>query len=1584
MRGKSKGIGKLTILVLIGLLIVSQTLGVFPLGQEVAKANPEDAVPIEFGETLSGSIDAAGEMDAYVFSANASDVVLVRVSAWQPMGIILYCPNGTKLKGATGSIIVWLSSLLPDDGEHKILFYALLSMTGSYNIYLQRLNNPANAIPIEFGETLSGSIDAAAEMDTYIFSANASDVVLVRVSAWPRPMGIILYCPNGTKLKGASGSPAELSSLLPIDGEYKILVYDLLSITGSYKLSLKSMMPEQLVLDEPFADSISSGEWRYYKVDTEAGKNLLVRLKPSSSAGSLELYGRYGESPTRSKYDCIAKKRNVLGNYELLISPTEEGTYYFSVYGRDVEDTLSYEITACIVDRHVSDIYPRSLTNSTKVIVHITGIGFTNGMRVELRNASALNIPAQTVIFSSPRMLVAHFNLSDAPLGLYDVSVIWPDDYEKTIEGAVEVNELQEGALYSFLFEISKGSTLKYDIEVPQAENLFVTLQKTTLVSYGNSWSGKLSLLHGEEEIASDSGSHDLILHIVGPEPGLYTINVAAHKAGKGILTVWTSLPELPLGEWVVGTIYCSYGSVWYQVEVPPDQDVLCFEAEAMGLWSHFDIYYSEYGSSQHWVSPQGTRTSLEIPNPDPGVYIVQFLDSAMLWSEGRWSSDQSRDVLIKAEIKEGYDGVHFPLGDKSFADEVVDFGPGSGTGEIDGSATIGPPDASENTGPSVVGNKGDVSLGNGGSITIKFIDNCLTDVDGPDLYVFEYGPSIEPFKVEISEDGSNWIDLGTIKGQPASLDIHGKVAPGDEFRYVRITDANSHMGGSSYAGADIDAVGAIGVREIIPPPGYQPFITKLSPDRGGNTGLVTVEINGGWLDLNATVSLVHPDYADITAHIVYGSSDGTALTATFNLTDKELGEWNLVVTNPDSQSVAAPTPFIIEEGREPELRVDIIGREKIRIGREQKYIVRYGNLGNTDAEFVLVVIKLPPEVECIEVKSGQTTIWDQTTNADESLFFMFPENSPGKVYSLEVTLKSSGSTIIAGVKEWLRAKRFRKKPIEFISFPWEKGTKGGLIFDGKAHPARSGHPKKFPSDQGERDKGPIPQGRWEIDKLEYVPKLHGWAFHLHRIDPFPYDRDVKSFWIHTGNWTLGTKGCIKLKQEDLNELIDFYHRQKVFYPNEKIEVNVNYSLNLTTGSQKLELVKSTTPEDKYGPSGFDVPDTPYEERERFVPADQNFYYKVDFWNKENATAPACDVFVKDQLDTDLDWSTFRFEEIGFLKWTVDLEPCQYFSVNVDMRPEMDLIVNVEGTFDPETGEIDWVFKSLDPGTMETPEDPMAGFLPPITESGYEIGWVCFSVDPKTGLPTETQITNQAFVKFDVGDFHPAPKEGPFVNTIDAAPPTSSVTATLNGETIQLNWTGNDLNGSGIRDYTIYVSEDENTYEPWLLHTTNSSVALIGESGHTYAFYSIARDNVGNIEEAPTEPDVTITIDTTPPTISVISPENKTYTVNDVPLTFTVSESISWVGYSLDGQMNATISGNTTIVGLSDGTHTIKVYANDTAGNTGASEIIYFSIETQAEPPQMWIIGLAVAAIAVATATITVFWRKRKQPPVKA
>ncbi|MCZ2809700.1 MAG: DUF362 domain-containing protein [Candidatus Bathyarchaeota archaeon] len=82
------------------------------------------------------------------------------------------------------------------------------------------------------------------------------------------------------------------------------------------------------------------------------------------------------------------------------------------------------------------------------------------------------------------------------------------------------------------------------------------------------------------------------------------------------------------------------------------------------------------------------------------------------------------------------------------------------------------------------------------------------------------------------------------------------------------------------------------------------------------------------------------------------------------------------------------------------------------------------------------------------------------------------------------------------------------------------------------------------------------------------------------------------------------------------------------------------------------------------------------------------------------------------------------------------------------------------------------------------------------------------------------------------------------------------------------------------------------------------------------------------------------------PAILLLSPENKTYSTNDVPLNFIVNKPTSWIGYSLDGQANVTVGGNTILTSLMDGSHSVIVYANYTAGNMGASNVVWFTVDT--------------------------------------
>lgn len=171
------------------------------------------------------------------------------------------------------------------------------------------------------------------------------------------------------------------------------------------------------------------------------------------------------------------------------------------------------------------------------------------------------------------------------------------------------------------------------------------------------------------------------------------------------------------------------------------------------------------------------------------------------------------------------FGGVEFPQGASSFADAVASFDPVIQSGQptapnlVPGRA-IGAPDYDgTNNGAKFV------SLGDGGSITLEFVDNRLTGSGDNklDLWIFEVGPDVEDTFVEISKDGNTWSAVGKVLGSTRGIDVDAYgFTQSDLFRFVRLTDdgALDAQSGST-VGADIDAIGAISsvVRPPIPEP---------------------------------------------------------------------------------------------------------------------------------------------------------------------------------------------------------------------------------------------------------------------------------------------------------------------------------------------------------------------------------------------------------------------------------------------------------------------------------------------------------------------------------------------------------------------------------------------------------------------------------------------------------------------------------------------------------------------------------------------------------------------------------------------
>jgi len=314
--------------------------------------------------------------------------------------------------------------------------------------------------------------------------------------------------------------------------------------------------------------------------------------------------------------------------------------------------------------------------------------------------------------------------------------------------------------------------------------------------------------------------------------------------------------------------------------------------------------------------------------------------------------------------------------------------------------------------------------------------------------------------------------------------------------------------------------------------------------------------------------------------------------------------------------------------------------------------------------------------------------------------------------------------------------------------------------------------------------------------------------------------------------------------------------------PHQCGDMHPNYSLTVTnrlpappkTNNVKATATASTVrgrdPNDKLNPGGFG--DSHYIRPDDLLP------YTIHFENVADATASVVLVKVTDQLDPDLDWSTFELGDMEFGHHLVDVPPgLDYFESRIDLRPEgNNLLVDVVAELNPATGLVTWTFTAIDPATGEFTADPLAVILPPTTENHDGEGFVSYTVRPKADLPSGTEITNAATIAFDWNEPIDTPR---VVNVIDSGPPASAVQALatqVDEEHFLVRWDGaDDESGAGVHSYDVYVSDNGGPFTRWLSRTTSLSAAYAGQFEHSYAFYSVALDNTGHLEAVPADPD---------------------------------------------------------------------------------------------------------------------------------
>lgn len=210
--------------------------------------NPAGAESISYGIREVGQIPTYASIAVYTLGVNASDRLLLRSAVVNTTAgsfgpkLELYASNGTlAAQTPTNELIHQANS----SGTYVLLVtdYSR-NGAGNFSAYVQRLNDPGNAIPLEYGDTASGIIDTEATTITYTFNATAGDKLLITAGETSGDFyaEVELYNASGYLLKssGTSGVLKE-SQNITSSGPYLLLVQDVyLSDTGTYDLSLQS------------------------------------------------------------------------------------------------------------------------------------------------------------------------------------------------------------------------------------------------------------------------------------------------------------------------------------------------------------------------------------------------------------------------------------------------------------------------------------------------------------------------------------------------------------------------------------------------------------------------------------------------------------------------------------------------------------------------------------------------------------------------------------------------------------------------------------------------------------------------------------------------------------------------------------------------------------------------------------------------------------------------------------------------------------------------------------------------------------------------------------------------------------------------------------------------------------------------------------------------------------------------------------------------------------------------------------------------------------------------------------------------
>lgn len=192
---------------------------VFQIGTPVPTPTPPPTAqpgggPIALGDTLTGSLNADGQVDLWTFEARAGDIVTINMRSSTPQYLDsfleLVSPGGLTLivddDSGTGLDAQIANYVLPEDGTYTIRSSGLNNSRGSYNITLQAGRPPTPTPPpptpgpsptpfdreVSLGDVVEGRLMPGGSGDRFQFLTDEPQIIEVEVQVLDGPANLQL------------------------------------------------------------------------------------------------------------------------------------------------------------------------------------------------------------------------------------------------------------------------------------------------------------------------------------------------------------------------------------------------------------------------------------------------------------------------------------------------------------------------------------------------------------------------------------------------------------------------------------------------------------------------------------------------------------------------------------------------------------------------------------------------------------------------------------------------------------------------------------------------------------------------------------------------------------------------------------------------------------------------------------------------------------------------------------------------------------------------------------------------------------------------------------------------------------------------------------------------------------------------------------------------------------------------------------------------------------------------------------------------------------------------------------------------